>query len=170
MKYYMRKLSKNIRKHSVRSDIVEDDIATDLSDLSKKMVIITCRSRQRLFSQAWDRWCKACGVDHDYVKDVSTILSRYIPSDTLRTELEIEILYKFMSLNHHKDPTGLGFTLLHCKKMATVVSALQQCRLERYEPGEVVLLQGELPRSEEGQYTVLSGDCEILQFPQDSSQ
>eukprot|EP01033_Poteriospumella_lacustris_P003099 gene3099-2273_t len=65
------------------------------------------------------------------------ILYRHIPVSELRTELEIEVLYKWL-------------------------------RLEFYEPGETVLFEGDIPRAEDGHFTVFKGECEVLQFPDES--
>jgi len=77
MKYYMREHSNDIRiKGTASNEIVEDEIATELPESSRVLVIVVCRSRQRLLQQAWSIWCQAFGVKHDYSYDVRMVLTR----------------------------------------------------------------------------------------------
>ena len=86
----------------------------------------------------------------------------------MRTELEVEVIYKWASQNYLIDPTGIAHIIKSCTKKSLVVSTIQQCRLERFEPGDTIVCEGDIPRPEDGHFTVLSGECEIVQFPQDS--
>lgn len=53
-------------------------------------------------------WCKKTDVIHKYSDDIRVILSRKIPDDQQRSELEIEVLYKWILEVHDHDPTGIG--------------------------------------------------------------
>lgn len=53
-------------------------------------------------------WCVKSGVVHEYKNDIRTILSRKIPDYQQRSELEIEVLFKWILEVHDHDPTGIG--------------------------------------------------------------
>ncbi len=53
-------------------------------------------------------WCAKSGVVHEYKNDIRTILSRKIPDYQQRSELEIEVLFKWILEVHDHDPTGIG--------------------------------------------------------------
>jgi CRP-like cAMP-binding protein len=169
---YMREHSQHIRflsKHS-GDTIEEDPIVTGLTSASRIILVIACRNRQRLLSHAWQLWVNNTGVFHNYKQDVITILSRIIPEDELRTELEIEIIFKWVLQNHHIDPTGIAYTLYMCNSKAAIIKAIQHFRLERYAPSLPIMLQGDFPRPEEGHYTILHGLVDIVIFPPDSPE
>jgi len=168
----MRYLSLEVREHddlrtNLESDLVEDDIVEDLDD-ARPLVVVICRSRQRLLQYAWNKWCRILAAVHDYTYDVRKILSRFLPDNELRTELEVEVIHKWAVQTHVIDPTGISHLLVSCRRKSIIVNTIQSCRLERYQPGETVLCQGDIPRSDDGHFTVLSGECELLQFPNDS--
>jgi len=169
---YMREHSKLIRCLTRKSiyTIEEDPVISNLSPMTKAILVVTCRNRQRLLSQAWQRWIINTDVVHDYSKDVVAILSQIIPDDELRSELEVEVISKWAFQNQDLDPTGLAYTLFMCKSKTAVVNAIQHCRLERYQPRLPILTQNELPKPEEGHYTVVNGTVNIVIFPPDSVQ
>ena len=172
---YMREHSNVIRCIGPNSHltVVEDDVfpgITSLATMKKSIVVMTCRNRQRQLQHAWQKWVYVTDVHHDYQNDMITILSRPLAEDELRTELEVEVIFKWVLQNHHVDPTGLAYTLYMCKSKVAIVNCIQQCRLERYPPCCPILLQNDLPRPEEGHFTVLTGRAEILIFPPDSMQ
>jgi hypothetical protein len=111
---------------------------------------------------------KNLGIKHNYESDARTILYRKIPEHELRSELEIEVLYKWVLQVKDEDPTGIANTIFLCKKKAVMYAALQQLRLEFYAPGDTVLFQGDIPRPEDGHFTIFKGECEVLQFPDES--
>lgn len=168
-KLYMREHSNVVRiwSSSSRQSMVENP-AFHIDRRSRVMIVCICRIRQRLLKQAWQTFTERTGVKHDYNQDLRTILSRQLPADELRTELEIEVLYKWVMQAKDIDPTGIASTIFHCKKKGAIYNALQQLRLEYYGPGEVVIYQGDYPRMEDGHFTILSGECEVLQFTGDS--
>lgn len=135
---------------------------------AKTIVVTVCRIRQRILQQAWDFWAKNTEVAHDYEADVRKILTRKLPESSLRTELEVEVMYKWTKQIRDVDPTGIAGTIFYCKKKEAIYSALQQLRVEFFESGETVLFQGDLPRPEDGHFTILRGQCEVLQFEEDS--
>eukprot|EP01038_Epipyxis_sp_PR26KG_P013456 gene13456-18048_t len=135
---------------------------------ARTILVTICRIRQRLLQQAWNLWITNANIIHDYEADVRKILSRKIPDNSLRTELEIEVLFKWVTQTKDLDPTGISSTIYMCKKKASVYAALQQLRLEFYSDNETVLFQGDFPKSEDGHFTILKGECEVLQFEDDS--
>jgi CRP-like cAMP-binding protein len=169
---YMREHSTLIRCMTPNSHLTveEDAVIPNLSTMSRSILVVTCRNKQRQLQYAWQRWLYATDVRHDYKKDVITILSRSIPEDELRTELEIEVIFKWVLQTHHVDPTGLAYTIFMCRSKSAIIRCIQQCRLEKYPAKCPILLQNDLPRSEEGHFTVLSGQADILIFPPDSMQ
>lgn len=50
----------------------------------------------------------------------------------------------------------------YCKKKSAVIAALQQIRIETISPGDGITYQGNLPKIEDGQFTILEGECEIM--------
>jgi CRP-like cAMP-binding protein len=169
---YMREHSQHIRflsKHSGET-IEEDPIVTGLTVSARIILVIACRNRQRLLSHAWQLWVNKAGISHNYKQDVITILSRVIPEDELRTEFEIEVIFKWVLQNHHIDPTGIAYTLYMCNSKAAIIKAIQHFRLERYSPGHPIMLQGDFPRPEEGHYTIIHGLVDIVIFPPDSPE
>lgn len=169
---YMRPLSGVIRKfHSAKSvERMQENPVVHVEGPNRIILVTICRIRQRLLSQAWDRLVHNTGVKHDWEADARVILSRRLPPDELRTELEIEVLYRWIISTKDIDPTGIANTIYMCKKRSAVYSALQQLRLEFYDHGETVLVQGDIPSPEDGHFTILNGECEVLQFPEDSMQ
>jgi hypothetical protein len=168
---YIREHSNVIRIWSTntRKGMAENP-AFHIDRTSRILIVIICRIRQRLAKQAWQYWTENAGVRHDYTKDLRTILLRQLPPNELRTELEIEVLYKWVMQAKDIDPTGIASTIYQCKKKAAIYSALQQIRLEFYGPGESVIFQGDYPRAEDGHFTIIKGECDVLQFTSDSAR
>jgi CRP-like cAMP-binding protein len=169
---YMREHSQHIRflsKHSGET-IEEDPVISGLSTSSRIILVISCRNRQRLLSHAWQLWVNNTAIFHNYKQDVITILSRIIPEDELRTEFEIEVIFKWVLQNHHIDPTGIAYTLYMCNSKVAIVKAIQHFRLERYSSHCPIMLQNDYPRPEEGHYTILQGLVDIVIFPPDSPE
>jgi hypothetical protein len=83
------------------------------------MIVLTCRARQRKLQTAWTRWAQRTGVFHDYLRDVTCILSRRIPATEQRSELEIEVFFKWVLQDHALDPTGIAYTLV-CTTLASI--------------------------------------------------
>jgi CRP-like cAMP-binding protein len=166
---YMRQHSDVVRKwQNVKDLSMKENSIINLEGAAKIIIVLICRNKQRMLQHAWQILSKNTNVTHDYESDLSKILTRKLPDNSLRTELEIEVLYKWVVQTKQSDPTGISNTLYHCKKRCSVYSALQQLRLEFYEANETVLFQGDLPRSEDGHFTILNGECEIVQFENDS--
>lgn len=155
------------KKSSSHTDAQECPIFP-VEGLNRIVLVCMCRIRQRLLTQAWERLTKNTGVIHNYEDDVRMILTRKLPDELMRTELEIEVLYKWIVQTKDLDPTGISSTIYSCKRKSSVFNALQQIRLEYYDPGEIVLFQGDMPRSEDGHFTIFKGNCDIVQFPEDS--
>ncbi len=172
-KLYIREHSTNIRRwipksYNTPKFYVEDPIVPLEPSLARSIVVMICRNKQRTLQQAWNYWTKNTGIAHDYTSDVREILMRPIGEATLRSELEIEIMYKWIVQNHHKDTTGICHTVKSCKKKNVVVAALQHMRLECYQQGDAIIYQGQSPKAEDGQFTILSGECEVVQVQEDS--
>jgi CRP-like cAMP-binding protein len=125
--------------------------------------------RQRLLRQSFRRLIANTEVEHDYESDARIILSRKLLDDEIRTELEIEVLFNWIDSIKNVDPTSIANTILMCKKRTFIFNALQQLRLEFYGAGETVLFQGDMPRPEDGHFTIVDGSCEVVQFPEDST-
>lgn len=166
----MREHSNVIRKfQSLKHlDKMEENPVFNIDGTNRLIIVTICRIRQRMLTQAWRILTHNTGVKHDYELDARVILSRKLPDDELRTELEIETLFKWIYSTKDIDPTGIANTIYLCKKRSAVYNALQQLRLEFYEPGETVLFQGDIPRAEDGHFTIFNGVCEVLQFPDES--
>lgn len=167
---YIRYLSNVVRKWSPSSSVnnMTENPVFPVDGVNRAVIVTICRIRQRILTQAWSIWVKNTAVSHDYEADARMILYRHIPVSELRTELEIEVLYKWVIQVKDLDPTGIANTIFMCKRKAVVYAALQQLRLEFYEPGETVLFEGDIPRAEDGHFTVFKGECEVLQFPDES--
>lgn len=164
--YYMREHSNIVRKFSHHKNYNDDDaVIKPTIPIKQTVLIILCRKKQRLLSQAWEKWTNATDVFHDYTVDVRIILSRSRLEDEQLDELETEVLYKWVLQNYHADPTGIAHALKCCKSKAAVVSALQSMRLEQFEPGEGILYQNTWPKSEDGLFTILSGACDVMLHP-----
>ena len=172
-KLYIREHSTNIRRwipksYNTPKFYIEDPIVPLEPSLARSIVVMICRNKQRTLQQAWNYWTKNTDIVHDYTSDVREVLIRPIGETTLRSELEIEIMYKWIMQNHHKDTTGICHTIKSCKKKTEVVSALQHMRLECYQQGDAIIYQGQSPKAEDGQFTILSGECEVVQVQEDS--
>mmetsp|Transcript_28964 Transcript_28964/g.39787 ORF Transcript_28964/g.39787 Transcript_28964/m.39787 type:complete len:117 (-) Transcript_28964:121-471(-) len=107
---YMRQHSNFARKWTkeslnARMYMQEDPIYEFPSEEKKIMCVVLCRIKQRLLQQAWDIWCVKTDVSHRYSNDIRVILSRKLPEDQQRSELEIEVLYKWILKVHDQDPT-----------------------------------------------------------------
>jgi CRP-like cAMP-binding protein len=167
---YMREHSNVIRKFQSLKllDRMEENPIFNIEGTNRIILVTICRIRQRMLTQAWRMLTRNTKVNHDYELDAKVILSRKLPDEELRTELEIEILFKWIYATKDMDPTGIANTIFLCKKRSAVYNALQQLRLEFYEPGETVLFQGDIPRQEDGHFTIFNGVCDVLQFPEDS--
>ena len=170
-KAYTRYLSENIRKWSPKPGprfVEEDPIIGGVSGLARVVMLTVCRNRQRLLQQAWDYWTEKTECNHDYAKDVRAILCHPLPHTQMRSELEIEIIYKWVRQNALHDVTGIAASLYACSSKKVIVQCLQMMRLESYMPGDAILFQGALPRPEDGHFTILEGECDVLQFPEES--
>jgi hypothetical protein len=104
------------------------------------------------------------GPKHNYAFDVRVVLLRRLANNRLRTELEIEIVYKWALANCLVDPTSVAFMIGTSKSRKFRVDIIQGIRLETYDPGEGVLFQGSLPRLEDGHFTILSGVAAVVMF------
>jgi CRP-like cAMP-binding protein len=166
----MRQHSVQIRclKANSHETMVEDSIANITDKVAKSVLVVTCRNKQRLLQQAWGIWTRNTNVIHDYVVDLLTIMSRILRDDEYRTELEIEVVCKWVLQNQAIDPTGLAYSLHRCSSRVAVINAIQSARLERYDPGAAVLIQNEMPKPEDGHFTIITGSCEIIAFKSDS--
>lgn len=169
-KLYMRELSNVVRKWSSKSGVdgMNENTVLPLEGQLRVIVVTICRIRQRILTQAWDTWIKKANIVHDYESDLRQILCRKIPEDELRSELEIEVMYRWVKQAKDVDPTGVANTIFLSKKKAAKYAALQQLRLEFYDPGDTVIFQCDIPRQEDGHFTVLRGECDVLQFPDES--
>jgi len=179
---YIRQHSTIIRKHRSYKASAAGGAAADLNELfyeedphweveenRRNIVVIMCRMRQRLLRQSFRRLIANTEVEHDYESDARIILSRKLLDDEIRTELEIEVLFNWIESIKNVDPTSIANTILMCKKRTFIFNALQQLRLEFYGAGETVLFQGDIPRPEDGHFTIVEGSCEVVQFPEDST-
>lgn len=169
---YMREHSTILRVMSRHSHdtMIEDPIYYCKDTISRIFLIIQCRNKQRKLQIAWTRWSQYTGVMHNYMKDIQQILSRPIQSTEMRTEMEIEIFFKWVLQDYALDPTGIAYSLYMCKSKAIIIRIIQGARLDRYNPREAILLQGSPPHMEEGLFTILSGAVDILILPQSSEQ
>lgn len=147
----------------------EEDPHSEVEESRRIIVVIMCRMRQRLLRQSFRRLIANTEVEHDYESDARIILSRKLFDDEIRTELEIEVLFNWIDSIKNVDPTSIANTILMCKKRTFIFNALQQLRLEFYGAGETVLFQGDMPRPEDGHFTIMDGSCEVVQFPEDST-
>jgi CRP-like cAMP-binding protein len=167
---YMREHSNVIRKFQSMKllDKMEENPIFNIEGTNRLIIVTICRIRQRTLTHAWRRLVRNTGVKHDYELDAKVILSRKLPDEELRTELEIEVLFNWIYSTKDIDPTGIANTIFLCKKRSAIYNALQQLRLEFYEPGETVLFQGDIPRPEDGHFTIFNGSCDVVQFPDES--
>jgi CRP-like cAMP-binding protein len=167
---YMREHSNVIRKFQSMKllDKMEENPIFNIEGTNRLIIVTICRIRQRTLTHAWRRLVRNTRVRHDYETDAKVILSRKLPDEELRTELEIEVLFNWIYSTKDIDPTGIANTIFLCKKRSAIYNALQQLRLEFYEPGETVLFQGDIPRPEDGHFTIFNGSCDVVQFPDES--
>ncbi len=136
--------------------------------LARSILIVTSRNRQRVLQQAWDYWTTNSGMEHDYTQDMISILSHPIPENEMRSEFEIEVMYKWVKQKADEDFTGIANTIKQCKRRKFIVNILQHARLETFNPGEPILFQGTLPKAEDGHFTILKGTCDVLMYPSES--
>lgn len=168
---YMRQHSDVVRRYNpAKSSMDDDPIVKNGSGfgLKSNMVRLMCRKKQRLLTQAWEQWITTVKIVHDYTIDARIILSKTRGEDEPLDELEIEVLHKWIIQYKDEDPTGLSALLTSCRSKSAKMSALQNLRLEQFEPGELILCQNTLPRAEDGLFTILNGSCDVLQFPEGS--
>jgi len=171
---YIRKLSTQIRKYTPTSselDYVRDDpIISGLQGLGRSVLLILGRNRNRLLQQSWSYWVRNTAVVHDYASDVVSILSNPLSIDELRSELELEVMYKWALQTGSEDPTGLASNIIQCKSRRAIIDVFQECRLEVYNPYELVLYQGTLPSPSDGHFTILQGSCDVINLAEGSVQ
>lgn len=175
----MREHSKEIRLWQGHTSTVEEDPAvlksslhTKTDALGRSLLVAFCRNRQRCLQQAWQIWTSKCGTQdaplHDYNYDLRAILSRPVSLSENRSELEIEVMYKWAMQKRALDPSGIANILITCKSKTAVVAVLNEIRLEIVLPGDVVIVQDTLGRPEDGIFTILSGKFDIVQFQPES--
>ena len=114
--YYMRSLSSMIRRINPKflcnsNFVMKEDSILEFKNVSTTL-LLSClmRRKARLLSDAWSLW-NLKSVSHDYKSDLKMILKRPLGIDELRTELEIEVLYKWMVQNAEGDPTNIAHLL-----------------------------------------------------------
>lgn len=165
---YMRPHSNVIRRFQSLKSIerMQENPIFHVEGINRIIIVTICRIRQRLLTQVWDKWIAAVNIKHNYEYDIKVILSRKLPSDELRTELEIEVLYNYIKQTKDIDPTGIASTIYNSKKRIAIYNALQQLRLEYFNSNEIILYQGDIPSIEDGHFTILNNECEVLQFPE----
>ena len=101
---------------------------------------------------------------HDYTYDMRCILSRPIGQKEYRKELEIEIMYKWVLQNYNADHSGIASFIQKCSSRVAIIKTFNDMRLEIVAPGDVIVFQDSFNRPEDGQFTILSGQCEALQL------
>ena len=169
-KAYTRFLSSNIRKWTPKSGarfIEEDPIIGGVSGLARCVMLTVCRNRQRLLQQAWDTWTTEVELEHDYTGDMRAILSYPLKDTEMRSELELEVMFKWVR-QHARDVTGIAYNIYSCSSKKVICQCLQHLRLESFQPGDPILYQGALPKDEDGHLTILSGSVDVVKFPVDS--
>lgn len=172
-KLYMRELSNEIHKWSPQTMtgvlfVAEDPVISINAGLAKQIIILLCRNKQRILKQAWQYWTKNANVIHDYSLDVRMILSRAISPYAKRTELEIEVLYKWCQQKAPLDSTSICHAVVTCKKKDAIICVLQYMRIEFYKQKDTLLYQSARPRPEDGQFTILSGEVDVVQLQEGS--
>ena len=170
--FYMRHLSENIREFRFGAETMIEDPIVNVSSSRRPLVVMMCRNRGRVIRQAWKLWIENAfgsnGSLHDYTYDIRACLSRRILPTIMRSELEIEVIYKWAINNADKDPTGIGHILVASKSRKAIVNTIQHMRLETFDYNETILFQGTLPKPEDGHFTVLSGVVKVVAFPRES--
>ena len=168
---YMREHSLHIRTMSQNGHLtLLDDpvIARELEN--RPMVVISCRIRQRKLQHAWNIWTRATNVIHNYLQDVVNILSREISPIEKRTELEVEVFFKWALQDYIVDPTGIASSIFLCNSKRRIVNLFQHARLDRYHPGEAIVLQNSVPTPEDGLFTVMNGSVDIVILARESDK
>ena len=61
---------------------------------------------------------KNAGLLHDYTYDLKAVLNRHIASNEARTEIEIEVLYKWILQTYKVDPSGIASFIYNSKSKA----------------------------------------------------
>ena len=159
---YAREHSNVIRKYKYHNNSAIEDARRDFpndNEFAKQRLIVArmlCRIRQRMLQTAFDYFVTNTGVKHDYYADMKTILTRKLRPDEFRTELEIEVIYKWVCQVKELDLTGIAKTIFLTKRKAVRYIAMQQFRLEFFGPGDSIIFQGDLPKEEDGHFTVSS--------------
>jgi CRP-like cAMP-binding protein len=167
--YYIRCNSTIVRKYNSRRNFNDDDMPVKLSVPVCGLILkLMCRKKQRLLSQAWNLWTKNCNVFHDYTIDLRIILCKDRGESDQLDEYEVEVIHKWCMQRASLDPTGLAAIILKCRKRTAILQAFQNLRLEQFEPGEVIIFQGTLPKPEDGLFTIISGSCDVVQYPPES--
>ena len=70
------------------------------------------------------------------------ILSHPIPENEMRSEIEVEVMFKWVRQQADSDFTGIAHTIKQCKSRKTIITVLQNARMESFNPGEPILFQG----------------------------
>lgn len=113
---YIRHLSSSIREtrsiqlKNYRTYSMEEDICIQCDHETTCLLTLFLRNKARILQQAWKKWTSET-VSHNYTSDLKIILSKQLDSDELRTELEIEVLYKWVIQNCDKDFTNIAHLL-----------------------------------------------------------
>ena len=162
---YMRLHSTNIRKWTYGEETMVEDPIVLVKGLKLCVIRIICRNRARILQQAWQRWCTNTSIHHNYAFDMRVILSRPLDRTVRRSELEIEIGYKWVINNCNVDPTGIAYMIQACRSRRLRIDSFNHMRLETYDSGDMIICQGNLPRLDDGHFTVLSGTVDVMQFP-----
>ena len=94
---------------------------------------------------AWQLWVSNVSRGnqpiYDYSNDLRSIFSRPIGRHVKRTEIEIEVLYKWVLQNYKLDPSGIANFLFKCKSREAVINTFNSMRMETIASGDVICFQ-----------------------------
>ena len=152
----------------------EEEAVLDLpSGKDRALLIMMCRLKQRKLQEAWNRWwMNGCNdrADHDYTEDVKIVLQRELSTEELRSELEIEVIWKWALRNQSQDPSCITCILKRCSRRKVRVDLMQDMRLELFKAGDVIVSQKSSRRPQDGHFSILEGQCEMFKFEKGSKQ
>ena len=164
---YMREHSSVIRVlNPSLLDLETDDILEVPPGPGRTLARLLCRWRQRNQQRAFDDWVVGTNSpQHDLTNDLLVVLQRRLPLHELRSELEVEVIFKWASRCQSSDPSGVSTVIRNCRSREARVRLIQDMRLESFGAKDLILLQGDVARPGDGHLTVVAGQCELLKAP-----
>jgi hypothetical protein len=119
---YLRQQSQIFRFYNESSTIYQEDSSIEITNVPmKKLALLLFRYKQRCLQLAWDKWILDINTGkhlNSLQTKVQMILQRKVDTTQLRTELEVETIFKWACRCLSEDPSSVMWMLRHCTKRA----------------------------------------------------